>query len=153
MKTTFIIFLSFWISFSALAQGPGNRMNIEERYRSQKIAFITDKLQLTSKEARDFWPIYNQFEADKDALTKEMHAFKDALPQDDNEISEEQAEEFLVFFNKHNAAMYKLNQENQKKILKVISTKKLVLLTIAENEFRRHLLQEFRGRNARNRPN
>ena len=153
MKTTLITFLSFLISLSSFAQGPGNRMNIEERYRSQKIAFITDKLQLTSKEAREFWPIYNQFEVDKDALAKEMHAYRETLPQDDNEISEEQAVEFLAFYNKHNAKMFKLNQENQKKFLIVISAKKLMLLNIAENELRRHLLKEFRGRNARNRPN
>jgi len=153
MKTTLITFLSFLISLSSFAQGSGNRMNIEERYRSQKIAFITDKLQLTSKEAREFWPIYNQFEADKDELSKEMHAYRETLPQDDNEISEVQAVEFLTFYNKHNAAMFKLNQENQKKFLEIISAKKLMLLNIAENEFRRHLLKEFRGRNARNRPN
>lgn len=150
MKTRIIIFLSLLISLSSFAQGPGNRRNLEERYRSQKIAFITDRLQLTPKEAQIFWPIYNQFEADKDTLSKEMHTYRATLPEDENLITEDQAVDYLAFFNKHSAAMYKLNQEYQKKFLKIISAKKLMLLNDAENDFRRHLLQEFRSRNSSN---
>ncbi len=41
-----------------------------EKIKSLKVAFITEKLSLTSKEAQSFWPVYNEFEEKRDALTK-----------------------------------------------------------------------------------
>ncbi len=128
------------------SQGPGHRREIEKRYHAQKIAFITDEMQLSPEEAQLFWPIYNQFQAEKDSLMDVMHDYRANFSQDENELSEEQALTILKYFNKHGADMLKLNQTYQKKFLKVISAKKLLLLNNAENGFRRHLLREFRGR-------
>jgi hypothetical protein len=128
------------------SQGPGHRREIEKRYHAQKIAFITDEMQLSPEEAQLFWPIYNQFQTKKDSLMDLMHDYRADFPQDENELSEEQALTILKYFNKHASDMLKLNQTYQKKFLKVISAKKLLLLNNAENGFRRHLLQEFRGR-------
>lgn len=146
MKKIIIVVLGLWFSLSAFAQG--NRSDVEQRYRSQKIAFITDKMQLTPEEAQEFWPLYKQLEAAKDALGNEIHKYREDFPEDKADMTEEQAKAYLAFFNKHNEAMFKLNLEYQKKILKVISSKKLLLLNDAENEFRRHLLREFRGKGA-----
>lgn len=144
MKRFALILLSLIISAGSFAQG--NRGNIEQRYRSQKIAFITDKMQLTPGEAQVFWPLYNQLDTEKDALALEMHKYRATFPEDEAEMTEEQALAFLSFLNKHHAAMFKLTQDYQKKYLKVISAKKILLLNNAENGFRRHLLQEFRGK-------
>lgn len=145
MNKNILTALIFFISLSLFAQG--NRQEVEERYRAQKIAFITDKMQLTPEEAQLFWPLYRQMEAEKDALSKEMRDFRTSFPQNDMDFSEEQAAELLSFMNRHSASVSKLLMEFQKKFLKVISAKKLLLLHSADNEFRRHLLQEFRGKN------
>ena len=36
----------------------------EEKLKAQKIAFITQKLDLTPDESAKFWPLYNQMESD-----------------------------------------------------------------------------------------
>ncbi len=41
----------------SLAQG-----NRGEKIEALKIAFITEKLQLTTNEAKEFWPVYNSYE-------------------------------------------------------------------------------------------
>ncbi|MFH1001468.1 MAG: hypothetical protein V1783_11600 [Bacteroidota bacterium] len=147
IKKCLILIVSL-ISISGFSQG--NRMNIEERYRSQKIAFITDKMQLSPSEAELFWPLYREMEEAKDKLAQEMRDFRSTFPKDEVEYTEEQASEFLNFMNKHSASMSKLILDYQKKFLKVISAKKLLLLHSAETGFRRHLLEEFRNnRNAR----
>lgn len=151
MKQVIVVFLGLWFSLGTYAQG--NRMNIEKRYRAQKIVFITDRMQLTPEEAQAFWPLYNQLETEQDTLSRQMHRYRAAFPKDETQMTEEQAIAYLNFFNKHIADMSKLNLEYQKKFLKVISAKKFVLLHDAENEFRRHLLQEFRGRGAKHGPN
>lgn len=147
MKKLAIVLVGLMISVTCLAQG--NRADIEERYRSQKIAFITDKMQLTPEESKAFWPLYTQYETEKSALVHEMHSYRATFPADEADMTDEQAVELLAFFNKHQADMFKLSQEYQKKYLKVISAKKLLLLNDAENGFRKYLLQEFRGRGGR----
>lgn len=155
MKKTIILFLGLLISASTFAQGPGGRghMEIEKRYRVQKIAFISDKMQLTTEEAEKFWPLYREFEAEKDKYSMEMRDFRGTFPEDDADMTEEQALEFLTYFNEHQVAMSKLAVEYHKKFLKVISAKQVLLLHNAENGFRRHLLQEFRGRGDNRRKN
>ncbi|MEB8347550.1 hypothetical protein OO010_15985, partial [Flavobacteriaceae bacterium KMM 6898] len=39
-----------------------------EKIKALKVAFITERLDLSSKEAQLFWPIYNEHEANMDAL-------------------------------------------------------------------------------------
>ena len=50
-----IVFLvgTFWLQ----AQGP-----VRDRIKTLKVAFITERVGLTSKEAQQFWPIYNEHE-------------------------------------------------------------------------------------------
>jgi hypothetical protein len=60
MKKTLLIALAFFGCFSfAYAQYEnGGRA---EKIQALKIAFITQKLHLTSSEAERFWPVYNQY--------------------------------------------------------------------------------------------
>ena len=61
------------MSFTSLAQQYRSSMKPEDREKleSAKIAFITNRLTLTSDQAKDFWPIYNEFERKKfEARTK-----------------------------------------------------------------------------------
>ncbi|MBN2237222.1 MAG: hypothetical protein JW729_06655 [Bacteroidales bacterium] len=145
MKKIILLALSLWLSMSGIAQGMRNSKEMQEKYRSQKIAFITDKMALTPEEAKVFWPLYKKLEDEKDALVNELQEFRSQFPEQEIDMTEQQAKEYLMFLNKHHSAMNKLIQEYQAKYLKVISAKKLLLLNDAENEFRRHLLREFRG--------
>lgn len=60
MKKYLLIILGFFGSFSfAYAQyGNGQRA---EKVQALKIAFITQKLHLTTGEAEKFWPVYNDY--------------------------------------------------------------------------------------------
>lgn len=60
----YLLILLFIIpgSFSILkAQVPNEETRVE-KIQSLKIAFITQKLQLTPDEAQKFWPVYNQYD-------------------------------------------------------------------------------------------
>ena len=64
MKRLIIPILTLFICFNAYSQRDGK---MQERIKAQKVAFITERLDLSSKEAQKFWPIYNAFE---DKVTK-----------------------------------------------------------------------------------
>jgi hypothetical protein len=59
MKKYLLILFVMLGSFSILKAQDGNDTRAE-KIKSLKIAFITQKLQLSTDEAQKFWPIYDQ---------------------------------------------------------------------------------------------
>ena len=58
MKKYLLIIFAFLASFS-VANAQNGR---SEKVQALKVAFITQKLNLTSAEAEKFWPVYNSYE-------------------------------------------------------------------------------------------
>lgn len=115
---------------------------IKERIKAQKIAFITDKLDLTSEEAQQFWPIYNDIESRKEALKQESTKKRKAKKPDD--LTEKEAKALLDEMLDIEDQKHKLNRELISKLEKVISSKKIIALMRAEHEFDRKLLDKFK---------
>lgn len=42
----------------------------KDRWKAEKIAYITDAMELTSAEAEKFWPVYNKCECEKKNLSR-----------------------------------------------------------------------------------
>lgn len=61
MKKYLLIALSILLSISSVKAQERNGQRAE-KIQALKIAFITQKLKLTSAEAEKFWPVYNQYE-------------------------------------------------------------------------------------------
>ncbi len=66
MKRLFLAILFFIVPALVLAQRMSN-----EDIQAFKVSYITQKLDLSAEEARVFWPIYNDWEREKNALRKE----------------------------------------------------------------------------------
>ncbi len=115
---------------------------IKERIKAQKIAFITDKLDLTSEEAQQFWPIYNDIESRKEALKQESTKKRKAKKPDD--LTEKEAKTLLDEMLDIEDQKHKLNRELVSKLEKVISSNKIIALMRAEHEFDRKLLDKFK---------
>ncbi len=60
MKKFVLIFSFIFSTFTVLHAQDDNPRG--ERVEALKIAFITQKLDLTTDEAQKFWPVYNQYE-------------------------------------------------------------------------------------------
>src|SRR6185312_13247509 len=59
----YLLILFFAIGSFAVSKAQDGE-NRAEKIQSLKIAFITQKLQLTPDEAQKFWPVYNQYQND-----------------------------------------------------------------------------------------
>ena len=90
---------------------------------SLKIAFITQKLQLTPDEAQKFWPIYNQYDNEVQSLPKGG----DVIP----------TEEKLLDIRKKYVASFE----------KIIGPQKVNRLFNAERDFREILIRRLQNRN------
>ncbi len=143
----FILFIT--ISISAIGQQFTKKEKIE-RLKAQKIAFITDKLDLSTNEAQSFWPIYNEFFRNKEILSIEKKKLTLDLRQNWEEYSDERKTELadsLILFRLKEA---KLEQNYHEKFKQVLSIDKVIKLYNAETQFKNYLLKQIRSQNTIN---
>jgi hypothetical protein len=150
MKFKNFIFLVFLIFTTVLAQaqtkhGPGEhtdqqRMERMEKIKNAKIAYLTDKLQLSTEQAQKFWPLYNTYEAERRQARVKPRLMKEANME---AMSETQLRDAIT--EMHAVRQNELNVEKQyvDKFLKVISVKQLAILYRSEREFTRVLLKKL----------
>lgn len=115
-----------------------------DKFKAEKIAFITEAISLTPAEAEKFWPVYNQFEKKKWELMQERHQLEQQLKENLKEMSDKEYIELskqLAAFPKRDG---ELNLEYNDQFLKILSPRKVVLLYIAEVNFRGSLLKKYR---------
>ncbi len=129
------------ILFTALSYGQrGNR----DKIKSLKVAFITDRLELTGKEAQQFWPVYNKYEEEREALRqKERIEIRDKM-REAPMLSEADATILLNKLISFKEETEKLEASYLKEIKMVLSAKQTLLLLRSEEEFKRQLLKQYR---------
>lgn len=133
--------LIFLISFSAFAQRDGK---MSERIKAQKVAFITEKLDLSADEAAKFWPVYNEFEDTKDRIrSKDLRAIKLQM-RDNPDMSEKEADELLDKLMKAENDMHAAKLKLVKDLKKIIPSDKIIKLKAAEDEFNKKLLEKLK---------
>ena len=139
IKTLVVAF--FFVSVGVLAQRPA-----QERIKTFKVAFITERLALSSEEAQQFWPVYNNYEeATQKLRRKERQRFGSQLPYLDD-LSENEATSLLAEFKGIQTEKHNLEQQFLQDLKQVLPSKKIVLLLKAEEDFKKRLLQQMRKR-------
>jgi len=123
---------------------PGFSQNKRDRIKALKVAFITEKLDLTPTEAQQFWPIYNQFESNKESLRRHMAAKK--IEMDFENLSEVEAQKVVEDIIANEQQKTKNETDFLKKLMGVIPSKKIIMLKVAEENFKKRMLEEFRKR-------
>ncbi len=133
-----IVLISIMIGLALFAKAQNG-----ERIEAMKIGFITERLELTSEEAKVFWPVYNKF---TDEMKKLRLTTKGKITEemaDMPSLSDAEADKILndmVNFKLNEAELIKRYAQEFKKVLPV---KKVVLLFKAENDFKRELLKRL----------
>lgn len=125
---------------SSFAQRSENR----EKIKSLKVAFITDRLELSAKEAQQFWPVYNEYEDKREALRQKERTQIKSKIRDAAALTEKEAEELLKQFLSFEEEEEELDRSFLKEISKVITAKKTLLLLRSEEEFKRQLIKQYR---------
>lgn len=112
----------------------------KQKMEALKIAYITEKLELTTNEAEKFWPIYKEYQVNKKALRKNNKKNKPNVDEmNDLEIESFINEKFEIE-EKH----LLLKKEFVEKIKHVLPMKKIAKLLKAEKSFRREVLKRLK---------
>lgn len=138
-NSTFIISL-FLITTALFAQKEDGK---REKLQALKIAHLTQKLDLSPKEAEVFWPVYNAFDAEMHAIRKEKRQFRkhaDIGTMDEKAIR--QFTDRTIALKQKELDLAKAYHEKFKQVLPI---KKVALLYIAQETFKRDLLQKMRN--------
>ena len=151
MKTTKITILFLFFSFIGFSQPSKYNEKIaakKEQIQAMKVAFITTELNLTSKEAEGFWPLYNAFE-DKQFDIKKTK-LKSYLDKSEAEnLSEKEANVLLAQMENSEDELYQLRKKFSQDIKNILPASKILKLKKAEENFNRKLLNEIRSRRNR----
>lgn len=136
---------AFVISMAWAQQGRPEKFD-HEQFKANKIAFITQALNLKPAEAEKFWPIYNQFENERNKLFEQRREMEKMIMERSDNLSEKEYTELSRKF----AALFKeegdLTQRYNDQFLKILPAKKVVELYKAEYNFRKELLRQYRNR-------
>jgi hypothetical protein len=124
-KYILVIVLLLGSSCFVKAQDQGGNKRAE-KIEALKIAFITQRLELTSEEAQRFWPVYGQYEND----------IKSILGNNKNEDVIDNEEKLLNIRKKY-----------RPEFTKILGQLRMNKLFAAEKEFRGVLLQRLKNRN------
>lgn len=140
-RVALTIFVSI-LCLGILQAQPANR-DKHERIKALKVAFITNKLELTSEQSAAFWPVYNEFEKEKREVRMNfMQEYKDKNPISDNKTAHQYINDNLDYQEKE----LELKKKYKDKLLKVISAQQLAELYRSEHEFKKMLLNELKER-------
>lgn len=119
---------------------PPERM---QEIKAQKVAFITQRLALTPEEAQVFWPIYNRYEAELEAVRdnigkgrREAHDF--------DKVTEEQAERLLTAEMENERRELEIRQKYTLQLKEAVGARKALNLGRTERDFTRELFRRHR---------
>jgi len=123
--------------------------NNNDRIKVLKITFITNALDLSSKEAEKFWPVYNEYSKtiQKEKNIKMRELAKQARNKGgvDN-LSDKEATQMLEDYINIDANVLAAKRTLYKKLNGVIPSKKIIKLFKAEQDFNKELLKLLRQR-------
>jgi hypothetical protein len=139
MKKIILPLIALLFSLSVLAQEG------RDKIKALKVSFITEKLELTQAEAQQFWPVYNEYEKVTlkikfEDLRNIRHEIKDNI----NSLTDKKASELLDKLSKAENKLHEEENNLNTKLLKIISPKKILLLKVAEEDFKRKMFDQYK---------
>lgn len=138
MKTITFILL-FFIGITNYAQDESQKID------QLKIAYFTDELNLTSNEAKRFWPVYNKHDKLYNELkAKKWENIKSRL-KNIKSLSDSEAEDLLEDYMTYKQQRVDYREEFIKELKTVISPKQIMMLKKAEYDFHKKLLKQYQS--------
>ena len=122
----------------------GQKHPDKDKIKTLKVAFITERLDLSSKEAQVFWPVYNEYQEKRETLHQQKRSQIKGKLKDSESLSEREAADLIKNFLKFKEEEGELDKAFTEKISTVISAKKTLLLLRSEEEFKRRLIKQYR---------
>ena len=146
MKKITLYLVLFFLSVPVFAQLENQSSYDKEKLESAKVAFITQRIDLTPDQAEKFWPLYHQHHEKKSVLMKNMH---ELIRIGEREISNEEARDLIDKKFEMEQEILELDKTFVSKIVKVISPVQALKLEDVNRAFTRHIYRMQKSRRER----
>ena len=130
-KILFIILIVLNSTISLSAQNQANKPN--------RIAFISEKLALSSEEAEKFWPLLNDMESELKTLKQDLK--KNKPEKKVSEMSDKEVEELLDASFIHKQKELDIKKAYHDKFISILPVKKVAKFYHLEQAFRKQKKQ------------
>lgn len=118
---------------------PPSRDDMEAR----RVGFLTTMLQLTPQEAQNFWPVYNKFQNEMEALRKDRAEELMSAKMNFNDYTDDQVNKLID--NEFDSRQKELDLARRYNVefKKILPVKKVAKLYRAEQQFKISLLKDM----------
>lgn len=151
MKRAYLMLNLCFLALAAGAQDFGNGDEISttalDRVQAQRVAFITQKIDMTSKEAEKFWPLFNEYEREERKIRKQYQRDTRRII----DMSDGEARKFLESRFDMEQELLDLKRQYFLRLADIISPRKLAGFNRADREFKKLLLNRIRTNKRRGR--
>jgi tRNA nucleotidyltransferase/poly(A) polymerase len=145
LKNTFIIYLLLFYSSVLTAQQGQQRREAFKQVEAEKIAFFTSYMELTPEEAREFWPVHDDFQRQKNLLVQERQKLSQNFLRNHESLPDKESREIADRYVQLQEKEVELIREFHEKFKTILPPGKVMRFYQAENEFRMQLLRRVRG--------
>jgi hypothetical protein len=131
----YIIILFVSISIQSFSQGD------KDKIEAMRMNFISKKIELSINESEKFWPIYNEYIDKIKAIKKNL---RQSYRRKSGALTEKDAEELIFLELQSKQAETDLYKIYIEKLKSIIGSKKMVKLHMAEEEFKREIINSIK---------
>lgn len=142
MKKFMIFFVILIIPATVISTAQNTNL---EKLNNYKIGFFTKKLNLTSAEAEKFWPVYDDYQSQKNLIQMDKLKLNRNFNQNENMLSEAQLEEIGDKFVDCLVRESNLAVAFHKKLKEVLPPAKVIRYYQAETQYKVQLLNELQN--------
>jgi hypothetical protein len=126
------------------AQANKDRQEQIEKFRAMKIAFFTERLELTPGEAELFWPAYNENDKKKHEFSRHSHLRLKNIDEQLENMTDEEAEKKVDAMMEAREKEVQLASTFHEDLKKILPPKKVMRFYITEIQFREYMLRKIR---------
>jgi hypothetical protein len=142
MKKSYILTLLVLLMVSSIAFAQRPAID-QEKLQAARIAFITTRIDLKPEQAEKFWPIFNQYNDDREKIMRQISD----LGKGSESVSEEEAKSRIQKRFQYQTELLEKEKSFVNDASKVLSSKQILMLNNIARDFNRQLYQRGRGGN------
>lgn len=144
MKKIIFVFAILLLNVSLYAQFEEASLDpaTESRIEAQRVAYITNQLELTPEESQKFWPVFNQLKSEIKELKKSNRKSKKDINLDS--LSDQEIEELLNAQFDFEIKEIELKRSYFQKFKTILPIKKVAKLAMVDRAFKKEIFKRFR---------
>lgn len=142
MKKIYILAIVFIVFFKNTQAQENRREEIE----SFRIAYFTKQLNLTSEEAKKFWPVYNEMQAEIQKIQKERRNRHRDLRDSKDNLSDAELEKSIQDEMASRQKELDIEKKYHERYKQILSMKKLAVYYRAQEGFKRELIRKLQDK-------